>query len=315
MKSKTPLLFGGIFVLLVVIFLVTSFRPREISKGAVPLFEGGKPDIDKLELSNNRKGTMIVENQNGVWNIIAPFEYKANQTSVKNFIDSILDAVIDGVVSESIEAQGEYSVSDSTGTILKLYSSGELVLDAIIGKTSSHVGHTYARKNDSNEICIWRGFFNPFGSKDINDWRDKTLYSFNPDDIISLIAVKGSEESRELILADSLWIYKENGKEKPVDQKKVSGLISLFASLNCDAFADEKDIGRVVEKGPDTKVSFSVRNGDTHSFDVWTPGEDDSGNRYLVRKENGDILLRFYSYRGEQIIINYDKLKPDETES
>ena len=78
--------------------------------------------------------------------------------------------------------------------------------------------------------------------------------------------------------------------------------------MSCDAFADEDDIPRAGENEPDVTVSFKVRNGDVHSFDVWIPGEEDSG-RYLVRKKDGDLLYRFYRYRGEQLVIDYEKFK------
>ena len=58
-------------------------------------------------------------------------------------------------------------------------------------------------------------------------------------------------------------------------------------------------------------VSFTVRNGDTHSFDVWSPDEDDS-SRYLVREIDGEVLFRFYKYRGEQLVMKYADLKPDD---
>ena len=307
MKNKTPLILGGIFIILVVLFLVTSINPPEKSKGAAPLFEGEKPVIDKLEMTNKNQGRIVIEKQDGIWNIIEPIKYKASESTVEQSITTLLGTVVDGVISSRTESQEQFEVSDSTGTALKVYSGGEIVLDAIVGKNSIDLNHTYARMKDSDDIVIWRGMMTAHVSRPPDEWRDKGIYSFNPDDIVALKAVDGNN-TREITLADSLWVYSENGAEKPVDQDSVKELVSLLSSLQCDAFADEKDIPRVAGKEADTAISFTVRNGDTHSFDLWTPGDADAG-RYLIRKENGNEVFRFYRYRGAQLIIDYENLK------
>lgn len=310
MKSKTPLILGGVFLLLVVIFIVTSINPPERSKGAAPLFKGEKPEIDKIELTSSRHGTIVIEEQNGIWNITAPFKYRASESAVEQSINTMLNIVVDGTVSDRVESQEQYEVNEETGTVLKAYSGGNLVLDAIVGKHSIDLTHTYARLNGTNDIVLWRGVLSQHVTRGADEWRDMSIYSFNPDDIVALRSVEG-KNTGELALADSIWAYKENGEEKPVEQDKVKNLVSLIAALRCDAFADEKDIPRVAEKKPDTRISFTVRNGDTHEFDVWTPGDDDAG-RYLVRLKDGDEVFRFYRYRGSQLIIDYENIKPEE---
>ncbi len=83
----------------------------------------------------------------------------------------------------------------------------------------------------------------------------------------------------------------------------------MLASLKCDMFATDDDIPRAASETPDTRVSFTVRNGDTHTFDLWTPKRESDNKRSLVRKLNGDVLYRFYEYRGDYLPINYEKLK------
>ncbi len=59
MKNKTPLILGGVFLVLVAIFLLTSFHPKEITKGAESLFKGKPPVIDSIEITKP-KGDHIV---------------------------------------------------------------------------------------------------------------------------------------------------------------------------------------------------------------------------------------------------------------
>lgn len=311
MKSKSTLILGGVFVLLGVIYLVTSYNPREKTKGAIPLFtDVVKPVIDKLEINSTKNGIVVLEKRNSIWYITSPFDYKASNVAVEQTITGMLGISVDGQISSRPEAREKFNVSDSKGISLKAYSSGNLVLDVIIGKHTVDLTHTYARLRDSDEIVIWRGLFARQIDKDADDWRDKNIYSFNADDIMN-IKVTSGKDSRELALSDTTWVYTDNDKEKPVEMSKLKQFVNLIATLSCDTFASEDDIPRAAEKEPDTLVSFTVRNGDTHSFHVWTPGEEDN-NRYLVREIDGEVLFRFYNYRGSQLIMDYEKLKPDD---
>jgi len=309
MKNKTSLIMGGIFLLLVVLFVVTSMNPRERSKGAEPLFEGDKPNITRLEFESVKRGRLVIEERNGVWNISEPVEYKASEDAVQQTLNALKNVAIDGVISKRVDARDKYEVSDSLGTHLKAFAGGELVLDVIVGKNTVDLNHTYARLTDSDDIVLWRGLLTSHVNRSVDDWRDKTIYSFNPDDILEIRSVS-ADTTKVLAMQDTVWVYTENGTEKPVDQDSVGNLVSLIASLRCDAFADENDIPRVAENEADTSVSFKVRNGDVHTFDVWSPGENDSG-RYLIRKKDGSEVFRFYRYRGSQLVIDYDRLKAD----
>lgn len=306
MKNKTTVTLGIIFLLLVVIYLVTSLNPREVTKGAVPLFDKARSDIDRIEFDSTRRGHIVLEKQNETWYITEPFEYKAYDTDVEGMLYILFNTLVDGVVSSRVEAHDQFSVGESTGTSFKLYSAGDLILDTIIGRQSENIGHTYARRRGSNDIELWRGMISQEVIKEAESWRDKTLYSYNMNDIISIEAVEAGQ-TRMLAFPDSVWNYTENGEEKPVDQTKVRSLTSLIAVLRCDAFASGNDIPRAASKDPEVRVTFTIRNGDRHSFDVWKPDED--FNRYLVRKVDGDILYSFYDYRGSQLVIDYEKLK------
>jgi len=308
MKNKTTLILGAVFIILVVIFLITSYKPPEVSRGATSLFEGVKPVIDKIEINRGTRGSVVLEKKNSLWYITSPFEYKASDVSVEQTITGLLNIQVDGVISNRKEAQDKFNVSDSTGVAFKVYSAGKPVLDVILGKYTVDLTHTYARMANSNDISLWRGLFGRQVDKEADDWRDKTIYSFNPDDILNIKITKGSTV-REAALVDTTWVYKENGQEKPVDQSRIKQAIQLIATMNCDTFAEEEDIPRAADNKPDTQVTFTVRNGDNHTYIVWTPGEKDNG-RYLVRKEDGDVLFRFYRYRGNRIILNYEDIKP-----
>jgi len=310
MKNKNFVIMIGIFIVLVIVYFFTSYKPREVKQGATPLFKGEKPSIDKLEISRANENEVVIEKINGVWQITSPFEYKASATVVDETVSDLQSISVDGVVSTRKEVQDEFDISDSTGIFLKACVEGKPVLDAVVGKVSNDYSHTFARLRNSNEITLWRGTIGAQIDKTADEWRDKSVFSLIPNDIISVKSVQGST-TRELALNDTTWIYMESSTEKPIDQSNVKKFIDLIATLNCDAFADEGDISRADKNEPDTMVTLTLRDGQTHSFYVWTPGEDDN-DRYLVRLDGKDVLFRFYKYRGEQLVIDYERMKSEE---
>ncbi len=310
MKNKTTLMLGGVFLVLVALYFATSFRPKEVTQGAVPVFKNGLPNIDKLEVLNPKADNVTLEKQAEVWNITQPVNYKADPQMIQQAMDALRNTLVDEIVSSSPERQGYFGVADSTALNVKVYSGGKLELDALIGRFTPDLSHTYVRLRGSNDIAIWRGVMSRAFNLNLDNWRDRNIFSFNGEDITSIKAVSRFT-TRELSLSDTTWVYTENGREMPINQTKGRQIVAMIASLTCDSFGSDEDIPRAGSTAPDTRVSFTVRNGDTHAFDLWTPRSDEDKGRYLVRKENGDMLFRFYEFRGSNLPLNYEKLKPD----
>jgi hypothetical protein len=162
----------------------------------------------------------------------------------------------------------------------------------------------------SKDIELWRGMFSQEVIRDAEGWRDKALYRFNPEDIVNIEVVEGkNKKTLSIADSDSIWKYTENGKPKPVDQYKIRNILEIISKLRCDKFASGDDIPKASAKKPEIRVNFTVRNGDRHSFEVWKP--DKEKENYLARKINGDILYVFYPYRAASVILDYEKIKPE----
>jgi hypothetical protein len=308
MKNKPTLILGGTFLLLVAIFLITSLHPREVTKGAAPLFKGQPPVIDKFEVINPRGESVAIEKQNSVWTITTPLTYKASAEDIEKLLEGFKMVMIDGAVTSDPKERARFGVEDSTAIRFKASSGGKTVIDILVGRSSPDVSHTYVRPFGKNDIQLWRGIFVRSLNRNADDWRDKTIYNFNGGDITSVKAVEG-KITRQLTLSDSTWIFSENDKPKPIDQMKARQYINFVATLKCDTFASDNDIPRAASTAPDVRVSFTVRNGDTHSFDLWTPKSEADSKRTLFRTEGGQILFRFYEYRGGNLPMKFDNLK------
>jgi hypothetical protein len=306
MKNKTTVILGAVFLVLVVAYLVIYMNPKDVSRGAFPIFEV-RPDVDKIEFKNVKRGSIVLERTDGTWFITNPIQEKAYDPEVNQLLKFLFETEVDGVVTSRVDARDNYSVGDSTGTNLILFSGGKQVFEAVVGRQSIEVGHTYARRNGSSDIELWRGMMSQEVIRTANNWRDKTVFSYNGSDV-TLIEVAEGKQKRVMTLSDSTWTFSDNGSVMEIDQNRSKMLVDAIANLNCDDFGSDSDKERTSSTKPDLRISFKVRNGDSHYVDVWKPVTP-TGN-YLMMKEKSDLVYSVASNRGDILILNYDKMKP-----
>ncbi len=307
MKNKTTLILGILFAVLLIYYLAISLNPPEVTTGADPLFEGEPPDIDRVEFSRSRRGDIVLERRNDTWYMTKPFEFKAYDRQVEGMLEDLYNTYIDlDEVDNNPEAFDRYAVGETSGTSFKAFSDGGMVLDVIVGRQTKEIGHSYVRRNGSNTVELWRGMLSQDVILRAEDWRDKVLFKINETDIISVEAVEG-DTSRKLTLEGQIWEYTENGTSKEVDLVNAQSAVSTLAGLIGDNFAGGNEIPRAGSREPDVLTTFTVRNGDRHTLEIWAP--DNQSPRYLVRKSGGDVLYTLTNVKGEKIILEYDALK------
>ena len=304
-KNTSTLILAAVFLVLGIIYFTTSYRPPEVAPGASLLFEGNNPDIDCIEITLPNHIGIVLTRKNGLWFMDKPFQFKADDRYINNLVTVIQDVYIDGVISNRPEAQQEFQV-DSTGVALKIFSAGNVLYDGVIGKHSQEIGHFYARRAGGRDIEIWRGMLSQDIRRSPDDWRDRTIFSINQDDVLKIEAVEGNNKST-LQFENSVWVYTENGVQKPVDNTRVRSVIGVISNLSAEDFANEDDIQQVVTRNYDMMVTLTVRNGDVLTYHLWNPTE--KYTRWLLRKENGDLLYKFYDTYGNLLSLRYEDLQ------
>ena len=306
MKNKTPLIMGGIFVVLLVVYLATSLNPPERTRGAQPFFDN-PPNMTRLEVIKPDGSRIVIEEQNGLWNITEPIEYPASLPMVHAMITTLREAVIDDIVSDNLDRFPEFGIGDDIGTVLNVYNGDELVLDVVVGKHATHMGHTYVRRSGSDEVMLWRGLYSEISMRGVDDWRDRTIFSYNPEDIMSITTVQDGV-SRTLAYEDTTWVFTEDGETIMAERYKAYAIAQRFATLLCDGFPNGADSTRVAQAAPDATTSFRVRNGDVIEIEIWVPGENDGG-RHLIRDVAKDRIFRFSRYGGDRLVLNRSQIE------
>ncbi|MEW5767570.1 MAG: DUF4340 domain-containing protein [bacterium] len=275
MKKSTTIL-AGLFILLLAVFYLGSLKEKKQERGVVgPVLEVEKDRITQVEITKDQ-AKIVLAKQKGEWQISDPLKYRANQAYVEDLLGNILSLEIDALASELPEKQTFYGV-DTGGIIVKVSAEDRPLSSFIIGKQS--YPHTYLRPLNSTQIYRVKGVSRWYYTRQISDWRDKTIFDFDTASVKE-ITLSETEAVIRLLREGDLWKMESKGEESPADTEAVNQLLSTASTLKANDFKDtapERDFSR-----PDFRVAITFDSGETRGLSLLA--EDESQTQYLAQK-------------------------------
>ncbi len=206
--------------------------------------------ISKIEIS--RAGTSIVLNKkDGKW-YIAPQGYPADAGKVMEMLDTIGDLAVTAMVSESRD-YSRYDLDDDKKITVKAWTGNTLKREFEVGKTAMSYRHTFVKLADDGRVYHARGNFRDKFDQTVDSIRDKTVLSFDQDDIRAIHISRGGEAAEftrtqasakagtgsapPSAKAETAW-RTADGKE--ADKTKLDRLLVTLSNLRCERYIDDR---------------------------------------------------------------------------
>jgi len=275
MKNKNIYIYGFILVALIVI---SYFVMRDTSgekktlKLSEKLFPVDSLAVDKLEIERNGK-KLILEKKGGLWNVVSPVLYTANQVFVNSAISSLKNYKISSIVSDNPGNKNFYGFSDTNLTKLTVYQNGTLSGTILIGNASMGASQTYIKKEEANDVYLTENFlYNNLVKTDLMEWRDKSVATI-PKGAIKSIDFYTDKEKYTVVQDTTGKFYV--GKDT-VSTAVFDGILNMLSNFNTQNFRD-------TTIAADTKASFEAKvfaNKET-DFRFFKYGADDA-KKYLM---------------------------------
>ncbi len=190
------------------------------------------------------------DRENGKWKVIqGNIISDTRQMEVENILGEILSIKPQNLVSKSKTKWGDFEVTDSTGTRIRILNKkGKSMADLIIGRfTYKQVqnqlsmygrnniqGTSYVRLHGEDEVYGVEGFLSLSFNRSFNDWRDNTLVTFSGNEVTSLKYIYPADSSFTLSLRDSKWLL----DNAPADSAKVATFLSSLSNVDGQDFID-----------------------------------------------------------------------------
>lgn len=259
-------------------FLIPSDKEREASyKPGQISFSIDSASVVKIVLHRPSK-SITIENVGGKWTITSPLQYPADPAFVLQLIGGVAHFKPGSLISSNPEKQPIFRV-DSSGTRLTLTERSGKSVTMIIGKMGPSYSEVYFRLPDSKDVYLGEGIEDWTITRDVKDWRDKTILTIPSESIKGLTYGAGSKEY-SLERDTSGW--KMNGEI--VESNGVTPALNSIANLRADDFADSLSVF------PSHPITVAVKGAETVTLNI-APVLPDSANYYLQSSSSHQTFL------------------------
>lgn len=288
MSSRKVLIFAAVFICLaaIYIFLETPVGKKGHQQAPKPLFPQFKMEnAATIKVTGPENGSFVLSRSESGWTVeTGKTRYPAATDAVEKLLDAVAEMKAETVVSRNPKNFSSFEVDEKTGiSVSVLDKSKNTLASLVMGKSGPDLFSTYVRNTASNRVVLCPGMLKTDFGRDLNGWRDKTVYDFNGSDIIEYRVTDN----------DTLHLKKENNawqvlKPAPFspDPQKVDEMANAFATLQAAGFSDDNQ----TKCGLDTPVKTIQAVLADNSKKILLIGKDKNAFQFFARKKKGRTI-------------------------
>ena len=254
MKVKKEYIILAIVIIALAVYLAMRTSDRtQYELPDIPLLIS--KEISKLQITRD-KGIIVLNKKDDKW-YIAPEEYLADGSKVKDMLSAIENLTVTALVSES-KNYILYDLNGEKRINVKAWQGENLKRDVDLGKTASSFRHTFVKMAGDERVYHARGNFrNNFDFK-VDDLRDKLVLALSAVDIQQIqvagdqqsltlnktpvsVVVEGTqtEKKTEVTPAANQPVW-QSADGRPVDETVVQQILTATSKLRCEKYITDR---------------------------------------------------------------------------
>ncbi len=303
MNRKTVTALGA-FVVLAIIAFVTLRQPEKGERASDhprPLPTLNPVEITTLDVTRGGVTTTI-KNEGGIYKVIAPVSYPADQATAKNAFEALGKMDVTDLVTQQDAKQAEFEVDDKSGVRLVAKHDGKVLADLIVGKAVG--AGTMVRPAGTNDVWQASGITKFAFDKGPTDWRDKSITTFPSTEVEKLdvadkdgakISLKktGTKEGSE----DKWDVVSSSVKIEKLDNGVPNGIVSALANWKANDFADGATPAAAGLDAPALTLTVGLKGGKTVTALIGNKKGDDT----FVKKADAPQIFLVKKFNLERI--------------
>ncbi len=253
-KKEFILLF---IVIVALIFYLVSRNANKTHYEIPEIPDIAEKDISKIEISKSNV-SMILTKLDNEWRI-APEEYLADTSTIESMLKVIEEFELTTLVSEK-KSDHLFDLTDDKKIRIRVWADKILKLDFEMGRPAPSWNHTFVKMAGDMGVYHAKGNFKSKFDLTVNKLRDKTVLSFDQNEIEGIEIIRGNES---IVLAKRLippetedqgedkvkapfaapptpTIAWEDPEGKQADGSGISGIMSTLSNLKCEKYSDDQ---------------------------------------------------------------------------
>lgn len=238
MKNKSILIYGVIFVVLLLLVFLTVYEGGDKTTSyRMPekLFVVDSASVDKIEFDLDGK-KYVIEKVGMEWRFVEPYQYRIESRFIPAMLSDLQNYKLESLVSDNPTAHMNFGFTENNNATFRIYQQGEEVALFEVGKASDGAAQTFIRLPGDEKVFLASNFLrNNFVKSDPNEWRDKLIFSVLPGNIESVEFDFPNDKYN--FTWDTTGNYFVSGV--PADTVAVDGFLNLMQNFNTQTFWDE----------------------------------------------------------------------------
>jgi len=230
-------LFALIFIVLAGLYWLLEGQGKRSPK-TVHLLTSFKPaHVERINITSPGTGAIVLQRTDGAWQVSTgqAASYAADSSAVQKLLESLAVLKADSMVSRNPDRHALYEVSKETGLRVEAHDRDKRALAALlIGKSGPNIISTYVRNDDSDQVYLVDGILQNAAAKSLNEWRDKTIFSFKTDQVTAYTVVGTSPFA--LNKTNGEWLI--GSENTPANATAVEQAVQTLATLRAADFAE-----------------------------------------------------------------------------
>lgn len=307
----------GVVIVALILYLV--FHETDRAQYQLPTMpKVASKTVTQLEIQQQGK-SVVLNKRDNTW-FIAPKDYPADASKIDRMLDVVDDLTLTALASEA-ESFSRYDLGEDKKIIVTARAGKSVARIFEIGKAVPTYQHTFIHLIDDPNVYHARGNFRTTFDKTVESLRDKTVLSFEKQQVQKIHIRKGSE-SREFVLrtppvepGKGQTEDAEEAKSPPgqegwygadgtkADDDTIDSLLGTLTRLKCDSYQDA--MAKADLKDPLYTIRLSGAKEATLSI-FGKP--DPEAEQYLATSSDNDYPFSLIGYQEKNIMEKADAL-------
>lgn len=294
-------------IIFVVLLVITGIVKISSNPGSSEAFRKKIVQVDSSKVNKlvidrpNNQGNIVLAKNGENWKVQAEGEsesYPADADAIKRAIGQVNQLQVKGVVTHDKDEYTRYKV-DSLGTDLKLYNGDQQLAGVIVGAPqilSQREYNTYVRAEGDQTVYSVNGYLNSTFNRDVNGWRDKTVWKVDKPDISRIDFLFPADSSYSIEKSGSNSWISDNDTLKTT---AVGTIVDHLSDLTAKGFVDSTNVDNFGKEL--YAVQMQLNNGTQKTLRFRKAAGDD--NHYQVVASDYPYVFTVSKYTWDQSVF------------
>lgn len=250
-----------------------------------------KDAVTAIALDYPDHAIALAKNEQGGWRITKPVDADADDPVVNNMLTAIAEADVSRTLDDVGDKLAQYGLAPPEATVTLTLKDGKPFPAIKVGKTTQVGSSAYLQKGDDPKVYIGTASFQGVMKKQVKDLRDKSLMTFEDQDVQKLELAKGDATITVERVDPERWRI-TTPASYPADPAEMRALLASIRGLRVDDFASDDPAVDLKQYGlTEPQLRVSVWSGKDRAQKTLLFGsfKDDDKNKKSIYAKRAEL--------------------------